>query len=75
MDGLDSEILHPDDVLWDGMLSHQHMLWVQQPSMVYKEPTTDDIELRLCTSRSPEREGIPIELIELYVQWFTRCNI
>ena len=30
--------------------------------------TTDDIELRLCTSDQPVYDDVPIELIELYVQ-------
>jgi hypothetical protein len=48
------------------------MLSVQQSSMVSTKnltnATTDDIELRLCTSFPPENEDVPIELIELYVQ-------
>ena len=31
--------------------------------------TTDDIELRLCASGEPVHGDVPIELIELYVQF------
>jgi hypothetical protein len=30
--------------------------------------TIDDIDLRICTSDTPDRDDVPIELIELYVQ-------
>ena len=76
--GLHSEwnnnfILYPDDVLWDGQscTSTSTCCQFHNPPWFTKNlptATTDDIELRLCTNGSPTNDGVPIELIELYVQ-------
>ena len=50
--------------------SYQHLLQLQQPTLVLQAATTttDDIELRLCIDESLTDEDIAIETIELYVQ-------
>lgn len=35
------------------------------------QPTTDNIEARICSNQSPSNEDTPISLIELYIQWGT----
>ena len=64
---------HANDVLWDGQGCRSTSTCCQfnNPPWFTKEirnATTDDIELRICTSNYSSREDIPLELIELYVQ-------
>ena len=64
-------IFYPDDPLWDGAgcggtstcCSFNNPPWFckQLP-----QPTTDDIELRVCADGSSLNEDIPLETIELY---------
>ena len=66
-------ILYPDDVLWDGLkcTSNSTCCQLNNPPWFTKNltsATTDDIELRICSSYSPEVDDVPLELIELYVQ-------
>jgi hypothetical protein len=66
-------ILYPDDILWDGQncTSNSTCCQLNNPPWFTKNltnATTDDIELRICTSYLPETNDVPIELIELYVQ-------
>ena len=66
-------ILFPDDVLWDDQncTSNSTCFQLNNPPWFTKNltsATTDDIELRICTSQQPYREDVPLELIELYVQ-------
>ena len=66
-------ILYPDDVLWDDQncTSNSTCCQLNNPPWFSKNlisATTDDIELRICTSSTPSFEDVPIELIELYVQ-------
>jgi hypothetical protein len=66
-------ILFPNDVLWDGQncTSTSTCCQLNNPPWFTKNltnTTTDDIELRICTSYEPDQEDVPIELIELYVQ-------
>ena len=66
-------IFYPDNPLWDGAgcgptstcCSFNNPPWFckQLP-----QPTTDDIELRLCADQHRDNEDAPIEIIELYVQ-------
>ena len=68
-------VFHPDDPIWDGKncTSDSSCCEFSNPPWFTKElpnPTTDDIELRLC-SRERDIWALditPIELIELYVQ-------
>ena len=76
--GLHSEwsgvlILYSGDVLWDGQdcTSTSTCCQFNNPPWFTKNlptATTDDIELRICTSNVPSLEDVPLELIELYVQ-------
>ena len=64
---------HSNDVLWDGhgCTSTGTCCQFNNPPWFTKSlhnATTDDIELRICTSNLPSSEDIPLELIELYVQ-------
>ena len=66
-------MLFPDDVLWDGQncTSTSTCCQFNNPPWFTKNltsATTDDIELRICTSGTPAGDDVPIELIELYVQ-------
>ena len=66
-------ILYPDDPLWDGAGcgSTSSCCSFNNPPWFCKQlpqPTTDDIELRLCGNQGTDDEGTPIEIIELYVQ-------
>ena len=66
-------IFYPDDVLWDGedCTSTSTCCQFNNPPWFTKNlptATTDDIELRLCTSDPPVYDDVPIEIIELYVQ-------
>ena len=67
------DIFYPDDPLWDGQgcggtstcceFNNPPWFCKQLP-----QPTTDDIELRLCGDESISNEDTPIELIEMYVR-------
>ena len=64
---------YPDDPLWDGRgcgplntcctFNTPPWFMKQLPS-----PTTDDIEMRLCSDENRSNEDIPVETIELYIQ-------
>ena len=64
-------IFYPDDPLWDGQgcggtstcCSFNNPPWFckQLP-----QPTTDDIELRVCFDQNAE--GTPIEIVEIYIK-------
>ena len=67
-----SFILYPD-VLWDGQncTSTSTCCQFNNPPWFTKNltsDTTDDIELRICASGTPQYTDVPLELIELYVQ-------
>ncbi len=62
-----------EDPLWDGEGCGPTSSCCQfnSPPWFCKElpqPTTDDIEVRVCTDQNYSDEAIPFELIELYVQ-------
>ena len=66
-------IFYPDDPLWDGegcgptntCCSFNTPPWF---SKKLTSTTTDNIELRICTSESQSNEDTPIEIVQLYVQ-------
>ena len=65
--------LFPADPLWDGQncTASSSCCQFNNPPWFTKNlpnPTTDDIELRICTHHPHSTEDIPLELIELYVQ-------
>ena len=65
-------IFYPDDPLWDGhgcggtstCCSFNNPPWFckQLP-----QPTTDDIELRLCADQAIDNEDTPLEVVEIYI--------
>ena len=64
---------HSDDPIWDGdgCTASSTCCSFNNPPYFTKQlpnPTTDDIEARLCHSGSISDEDTPIEFIELYVQ-------
>ena len=66
-------IFYPDDPLWDGQgcggkstcCSFNNPPWFckQLP-----QPTTDDIELRLCADQDINDEDTPLEIVEMYIK-------
>ena len=65
--------IYSDDPLWDGhgCGAGSSCCRFNSPPWFCKQlpqPTSDDIELRLCADQSIENEDVLIELIELYVQ-------
>ena len=65
------DILHPNNVLWDGencgtygncCIRLSHPFFVKQ----LEKPTTDDIDFRLCNGNGSEDVGL--ELVEIYIQ-------
>ena len=66
-------ILYSDDPLWDGQgcggtstcCSFNNPPWFckQLP-----QPTTDDIELRLCADQEIANEDTPLEMVEIYIK-------
>ena len=65
-------IYHPDDPLWDGQGcgSTSTCCEFNNPPWFCKQlpqPTTDDIELRLCENTDSIYDDSPFELIQLYI--------
>ena len=65
--------LFPNDPLWDGQnctASSSCCQFNNPPWFTKNLPnsTTEDIELRICINNNPSLRGVPLELIELYVQ-------
>ena len=72
-----SSMLQVSDPLWDGegcdptsTCCYDPDREVNPPWFVktLSSPTSDDIEMRLCSSASPGAISTPIEIVELYVQ-------
>ena len=66
-------IFYPNAQLWDGQVCEGGGTCCQfnNPPWFTKNltsPTTEDIELRLCSWYNPRYSNIAIELLELYVQ-------
>ena len=65
-------IYHPNDPLWDGQgcgststcCSFNNPPWFCKQ---LQQPTTDDIELRLCENSRPRYDDSPFEIVELYI--------
>ena len=67
-----SGIFYPDDPLWDGQGCGGNSTCCEfnNPPWFCKQlpqPTTDDIELRLCENSSPSADDSPFEIVELYI--------
>ena len=67
-------VLYSNDTLWDGQhcngLEHTCCNSPNLPWFCKKlpEPTTDDLEFRLCGNQAVADEDVPIDLAELYIQ-------
>jgi hypothetical protein len=66
-------VVYNDDPLWDGAGCgpHNTCCSFNNPPWFYKQlpqPTTDDIEMRVCRDEPPTNEDILIEAVEIYVQ-------
>ena len=66
-------IFFPDDPLWDGEGCGEYNTccsWNTPPWFMKQLscPTTDDIEMRLCSDQDRDNEDITVEIIEIYVQ-------
>ena len=66
-----SNIFYPDDPLWDGhgCGSNSTCCEFNNPPWFCKQlpqPTTDDIELRLCGDEPTDNEDTPLEQVEIY---------
>ncbi len=67
------DTFYPDDPLWDGQgcggtstcceFNNPPWFCKQLP-----QPTTDDIELRICSDQDIDDEETPIEIIEMYIR-------
>ena len=69
-----TSIVYSDDVLWDGEGCDANEAPCCNPPDLpwfckgFPEPTSDDLEVRICTDQPPSDEDVPLEVIELYVQ-------
>ena len=68
-----NNFFYGDDPLWDGAGCGplNTCCSFNNPPWFYKQlpqPTTDDIEMRVCRDEEIGNENVPIEIIELYVQ-------
>ena len=67
-------VLYSNDILWDGEdCDGLERMCCDLPNLPWfckelPEPTTNDIEFRLCGDESRDNEDIPINLVELYIQ-------
>ena len=66
-------VLYPGDPLWDGQGcgSTSTCCAFNNPPWFCKQlpqPTTDDIELRLCENSPPSNDDSPFEIVEIYVR-------
>ena len=66
-------VFYSGDPLWDGAGcgSQNTCCSFNNPPWFYKQlpqPTTDDIEMRLCRDEPLTNEDIPVEMIDIYVQ-------
>ena len=70
----DPPVLYYNDPLWDGQDCDGHERTCCNPPNLpwfcknLPEPTTDDLEFRLCGDESRTNEDTPIDLVELYIR-------
>ena len=69
-----NRVLYPNDPLWDGQdcgglegtcCDFPNLPWFCKE---LPEPTTDDLEFRICGDEDLSNEDTPIDLVELYIQ-------
>ena len=69
-----SAVVYSDDVLWDGeRCDADEAPCCDRPLLPWfckelPEPTSDDLEVRICADQGLGDEDVPVEVIELYVQ-------
>ena len=69
-----SSVLYSDDPLWDGQDCNGRERTCCDPSNLpwfckeLPEPTTDNLEFRICADEPRTNEDTPIELVKLYIQ-------
>ena len=67
-------VLYSNDTLWDGQDCHRsERTCCDPPNLPWfckdlSEPTTDDLEVRLCADQVQQDEDVPIDLVQLYIQ-------
>ena len=67
-------VLYSNDPLWDGQnCGGLEQTCCDPPNLPWfckelSEPTTDDLEFRICGTEARSNEDIPVNLVELYVQ-------
>ena len=67
-------MLYSNDPLWDGhgCISSNPCCSFNNPPWFYKQlpqPTTDDIEIRVCRDEDASNEDVTIEIVEIYIQY------
>ena len=67
-----SSTLYYDDPLWDGdgCTDTNPCCSFNNPPWFYKQlpqPTTDNIEMRVCKDEDPSNEDVAIEIVEIYI--------
>ena len=72
--GINGPFFSNGDPLWDGQecgLNSTCCTFNSPPwfNVTLPSPTTDDIEVRICSSLTISSEDTPIQLMELYVKW------
>ena len=68
-----SSMLYSNDPLWDGdgCTDTNPCCSFNNPPWFYKQlpqPTTDNIEMRVCKDEDPTNEDVAIEIVEIYIQ-------
>ena len=67
-------VLYSNDTLWDGQdCRRSERTWCDPPNLPWfckklPEPTTDDLEVRVCADQPRRDEDVPINLVQLYIQ-------
>ena len=68
-----SPTLYSNDPLWDGdgCIDTNPCCSFNNPPWFYKQlpqPTTDNIEMRVCKNEDASNEDVAIEIVEIYIQ-------
>ena len=72
--GWEPPVLSPNDPLWDGQdCNGPERTCCDPPNLPWfckelPEPTTDDLEFRICGDEVLSNEDTPIDLVQLYIQ-------
>ena len=72
--GLTADVLYPNDPLWDGQdCNGLERTYCDPPNLPWfckelLQPTTDYLEIRVCSDELLSNEDTPIDLVQLYIQ-------